>query len=554
MKLLITITFCILGCVVLKAQEKEPIPSIEKLFVTSIPRVEKPVVMPKLEKLEILISSPSERARKLTWSGFSFLHSGWDLEAFRYFTEALREDENCLMAHAGYVLSLASPFNHEHIDQRKAGVLRTLSLVETKKEGVFIFPAKERGFALAVCLLITNGREAGAAAFDELAVEYPKDIQIPLMAAAFSRQGYDVLGKPRIGEEKALKKIQSIYETNKDHPLAAQYLINMYVDAPVDYLELEEKILPVARKLGSLNDVITWKFWLGIIEYRCGNLKEAEVAFNQCVHTLQQWKTDHQISNADADHLWKSYSYLAMVQFERGNREGALKIAKMFLSLAIEEDRFRSVGSQIILWEGYSLGARIAIEDGYGDALLADKLFPKKELLEPLIGKSAAIFYYDYLAVYLGIRKAVKAQDSKAVDELYERLQKLKALLDEAKLSAVKTPESTWFNRYFKHAIVLQTLSLNAGDASLALETISLRQAVDQVGEGSRRLPPLFFKPIEIRLSKMLVKSKKKDDAEAILKKSVNSRPSATATWEALGEIVDKDSADEITKFLKEHR
>ena len=187
--------------------EKEmPVPGVEALFSPYLSEVNEVAPMKALDPLAMLISTTDQQAAKLTWAGFAYLHAGWDLEAYRHFCQALRRDESCLMAHAGVVLALGSPFYHEHLPQRKAAVLRMLELVEFKRGENFHFPEKERGFAVAVSYLFTEGRVAGGKVFTQLAKKYPKDIQIPLMAAVFKRDGYNSLGRPNPGEAQALQR------------------------------------------------------------------------------------------------------------------------------------------------------------------------------------------------------------------------------------------------------------------------------------------------------------------------------------------------------------
>ena len=521
------------------SQEKKQavVPEVEALLSPFLSEVVKPIEMEKMASLALLISTPDAEAGKLTWAGYSFLHAGWDVEAYRHFSQALRRDENCLMAHVGVALALASPHYNEHITQRQSAVIRILELVEARQDGIYYFPEKERGFALAICYLFTEGRAAGVQVFDQLAKKYPKDIQIPLMAATLKREGYDALGKARFGEELALEEVWEIYNENPEHPLAAQYLLVMHLDAPVPVEKLEKEILPIARKLGTHLDVATWSHWLGVFEYRCGNLKRASSAFKQSIDLLERWKKENAIEVADADALWKSYLYQAMVEFEMGNTENALAIGDMFKALKVDKKRLWAPGSQLILWEGYSLKTRMYVSGGIANVSQALQQLPNKKVLEEFKGDSAALNYYEYLYVYLEMLKAAAEQNQPMIDQLYSRLVKVEQFLREVEQTALKSGESQSCIRFYNHARQLGILSGHLGQKNLAYQSLGLEQAVSMGKLPKRMLPPLFFTPLEITLSEVLVKRNEAERAQVVIEKALDMRPSSRLMWKELARV-----------------
>jgi len=535
--LLSAVFFLIAIALPVSAQENvKEVPDVEALFFPNIPPVKTEIKGTDLYALS-LVSTPNAEAAKYTSVGYSYLHAGWDFEAYRYFCQALRSDENCLMAHVGVALSLTSPFHHEMLTQRKAAVLRLLELVELKRDGEFHFPKNERGFAAAVAFLIVEGREAGVRAFSQLVDEYPKDSQIPFMHAVFQREGYDVLGKPRQGEEKALARVKELYRERPTSSIAAQYFLVMHLDASIAPEVLSKTVLPVARKLARPGGVATWYHWLGVFEYRCGNLKEAEEAFERAVELLAQWKSAEGISNEDADALWKAKIFLATVLVESGKLAEAEKIADEFVKLRIDEKRLWAAGTQLILWDGWSLGVRMHLRPDFSSIQKAIDYLPEGKKLAPYKGRSAAYFCYDFLGNYLAVIKANKVGKIKEAGELALQLGGKLTDLDEVKQTGLITGEAYGVVRFMKWArqVTAQARSLNDGETTM--KVVELRQSAEESSLPRRMLPPMNFYAYEEELVPLLIKQKKFESAELVIRKALDRRPSLKALWQLASEL-----------------
>ncbi len=540
-----------------KKSAKPAIPEVSALFSKSLPRVSQPVEIQDHSPLAMLVSTPDIDAAKYTWAGFSYLHAGWDVEAYRHFCQALRKDENCLIAHVGVILSLSSPYHHELGMQRNAALLRLLELVEYKVKGQFFFPAKERGFALAVAHLVTEGREVGARAFELLAKKYPKDLQIPLLAAVLGRDGYNALGRPNRGERNALESIEKIYKENPEHPLAAQYLLVMHLESPLAPDVLEAKLLPVARKLAQQGEVATWKHWLGVYEYRCGNLAKAEKAFEKAVELLEKWKKENVVGDADADALWKAYLYLATVKYERGDKAAARAIADMFLQLPVDESRLWSAGTQLILWEGYSLAVRLSLPSSL-KVIPEESItkLPRNNRLKHLVGKSAALHYYEFMGTYLALRKASIKGDKKAVASLKKRLEGLENILGKVQKQTLKTGEYHSAVRFFKHARILAIESRCVGEDSAVARSLEYDQLCDKLSLPTRMLPSLVIEPYEVVYASELIGRKRYEAAKEVLESLVKRRPTSVTGWKKMlevgEELRDEDLVNLSVKTVKE--
>lgn len=513
------------------------VPTVEKLFFPGLPEFKNDEVLKAELPLELRVKSSSPTASAYTSAGFNYLHMAWDVEAYRFFCQAVREDENCLMAHVGIALSLASPFYHEMLPQRKAAVVRMMELVEVKTNGVYAFPEKERALALAIAHLFVEGRVVALQVFEQLTEKYPDDPQIPLLCAIFHRDGHDALGNPNSGERKALKMIEQIRSDNPTHPLAAQYLLSMYKEAPISVLKLRERALPVARKLAEEGSIAIRFHWLGVIEFRCGNLEEAEAAFRKADDALMEWKVTNGISNADATSLWRTKLFLAAVLMELGKKDEVEKIAQFFFNLKVDDERLWAAGSQLILWEGWTLASRINLAADGSGASEAMKNLATEKMLEPVKGKSAAIYLHDILHYYLALRKANEAKDAQAVLELKKTLYKKMLEFDKFKGAVARTGEAHSYKRGTKWLRQMTAVLKSDMETSPALKVLGRSDAINEESLPVGMLPPMSFFTFEEALIPMLVEQKKYDRAKMLISSAVERRPSSPTLWQWVAKV-----------------
>ncbi len=538
----------------LKAKEAElKIPPAEKLIFSGIPEASLEDVVKQDLSLELRVKASNPRASVFTSAGFNYLHLAWDFEAYRHFCQAIREDENCLMAHVGIALSLSSPYYHEMLAQRKVAVVRMLELVEAKVDEDYVFPEKERALAVAIAHLFIDGRATALGAFKQLAERYPEDPQIPLLYAIFHRDGYDALNKPKSGESKALEMIEQIRRGNPEHPLAAQYLLSMYKEAPVAVSKLQE-ILPVARALVKNEKIEICAHWLGVMEYRCGNLEKAEAAFRKADGALLAWKKRNGISNADASSLWRTRLFLATVLMEQGKLEEVEEIATSFSRLKIPEERLWATGSQLILWDGWTLATRVNLSLNALNTNKAMEHLASAEMLEPFKGKSSAVFFHDTLHYYLALKKAHEAKDKPAVKGLKKIFFRKMVEFDKLKTTTAQTGEVHAYTRGGKW-LRKQTAKLRGEmEDSVAMKVLELGDAVSEESLPVGMLPPFSFFAFEEPLVSVLLQQKRYDRAKELIARAIQRRPSLPALWELAEKTAQQSEDRQWLETLKERQ
>jgi len=160
-----------------------------KVIAPPIKSMGKPQFWKGVGDLNLLVSTSNEVAEKHVKQGFALLHAQWDVEAYRHFAAALEEDNDCLLAYCGVVMSMLNP-EHEWKNYRNIALNRMTTLCEHKQmlggegdEGaglVYTFPANERHFAVAIIQLLTEGYVLGSQSIIALADKYPNDIQFAL--------------------------------------------------------------------------------------------------------------------------------------------------------------------------------------------------------------------------------------------------------------------------------------------------------------------------------------------------------------------------------------
>lgn len=523
-------------------QEPLPVPSVDRVLSPVLPRISGELD-PKLKVgIPMLVSTSSNRAAELVWYGFNHLNASWDVEAYRYFSEALHQDNACLMAHAGVVLALASPYHNEFVQQRKAAVLRIFELVEHKTAGEYSFPEKERGFALSCLYLVTRGRMAGSLAFANLEKQYPNDLQIKVIQLLLMRDGVNVFKKLKPGEVKARKRVSELLLKYPDHPTVMQAYLSIYTGPLVTTEYLKENVLPVARKLSQLGNFSSWHHWHGIVAYRCGILEEAETAFKKSVSELSVWQNKTGIADADADLLLSSSLYLVTVLYESGKVADAKELALQLSLKPLDHNRLYAKGTQLLLWECHSVLYRLNLANNRTEFITAANSLPTEKQIGKLDGKTAALNYYDFLTVYTSLKQATTKANTKRkdVDLLVKALENQFLKLQKLNEMVTHSPENRAYQRNMFYVRALIADGLASGEESLPIKALEYSNATDNEILDNIILPPLGFYAFDEELVKVLIAQKNWKQARKILDTAIQRRPSLKALQE-LSEVVNSN-------------
>ncbi len=294
----------------------------KKVVAPEISSMSAPKMWRGMGELNLAVSSPDVRAQEHVRQGFALIHAQWDIEAYRHFVEALKQDDHCLMAYTGVVMSLLNP-EHEWKEYRNVAINRMQTLIEHKNaEGEFSYPEIERGYAIAVITLNTIDFKKGVQMFSELADKYPNDLQLQLLKPFLNRGKYNSFGNADLSQETAVNAIKAVLEKNVNNPLALNFYIMMKIEAPYNAVNQNTEVLPYVGKLLRVSDEVpSWHALLGYAAWRTGDLEQARQSFEKAVELYEIWKKESKAGVSECDGLYRSYSFLAVVYNQLGDEK-----------------------------------------------------------------------------------------------------------------------------------------------------------------------------------------------------------------------------------------
>jgi len=540
--------------------ENHAMPLVDEVFFDKLGRVKSKKLISSMALNPVAVSSSSVSAVEYVQAGFSYLHAGWDTEAYRYFCEALRNDKECLMAHVGICMALAFPQAHELQGQRNAAVIRMVTIADRKNEkGEHLVPSIERGYAFSVAHLALNGAKAGRQAFAEFSKRFPDDLQAKMFSLLLNRDGYDENGKPNKGEKKVLDELNKLLEEQPANALIWQYYLVVHFNAPMEVGKIRSDVLPIARKLAEAwPEGGTWQHWLGIFEYRAGNLVKSEAAFKKSYILLEGWREAEKLGYEDSDALLKSMLYLAHVRKIRGDQKGADEISNKLSKMVIDDDRLNSVGAQLMLWEGYTLAARLSLTLTGGETR-ALKILPGKKELEKYYDKSLMPIFVEGFQRYLAAREALFEGREKQFPLLMQGLARSVNKLNDVEIAARAHSSLPEYLRY-RSFIAMLYHELD-GKRSVAYEfsLFSYEKAQSLQTSSTRLLPPTLSYPIEVRMIQSHLALKQYEEAKQVGETRLLSDVASVLLWKemvkvyaALGDKEKKKSAEEMISRLNE--
>ncbi|HRH46017.1 MAG TPA: hypothetical protein PKY82_30520, partial [Pyrinomonadaceae bacterium] len=146
-------------------QNEEYAPAFD---VASLPA---PPLMKNIGSSEIKITTKSELAQKYFNQGLNLLHAFWDVESYRAFREAARNDENCGMCYWGIYNALGQN-SQEMSAERSIALKKAVELIPTVSD-------HEQFYIRAISLQAEpgKGRAAWISEMEALIDKYPEDIE-----------------------------------------------------------------------------------------------------------------------------------------------------------------------------------------------------------------------------------------------------------------------------------------------------------------------------------------------------------------------------------------
>lgn len=544
------------------------LPLIGSLFVLPLPAdefkvgdvvhpvvaaLDDPAVDPDFGKDQLAISSDSPAASVQVAQGIARLNASWDFEAYRHFCAAAKKDPDCMMAYWGIAMSLAGS-EHEFYDQREAAVDRMLDLLEAG-QGVEI----ERAYVEAAGRLLTGGVKDAGLTFQAISEKFPADIQSKLLSLFLLRDGFDSFGDARPGQVRARKGLRELVAKHPDNLSVLSFWVSSQAEAPLDADMLRDDVLPFARKLVRLKpDYPPFALMLAHVEARCGNATLGVEASRNAIRLYEDSMEREKVTVFDCEGWVRAKVYLASLLATKGRYAESTVVSKELAAVKIPEARVFSTGAGMLLWEGRTIGARLAMgrstkpefEEGLKmlDGLAEEEWHKEKSLV---------LGYRDSLAFYLGIRKAILAGDDEAAKVLYEQLIARAKAFEGKKVLASKTSTySSWLratNTLSIAAAELRGMLSEMEKGAMKMAAVNWYQAAaERQSRPTNLLPPAIDYPMELRLGHYYLAAGDAEAAAKAFRKGLLIRPNHLQTLEGFRDALLKQDRKEDAELMAE--
>ncbi len=503
--------------------------SINNVIDAKVAALSVPKIRAGSEGVQMIVSSPSEKARAHVKQGFAMVHSQWDFEAYRHFCAAIQQDDECLLAYCGVALALAQPYG-EYARYRHAAVERMLDLMEADTAAMESgkserFPKIEKQFCAAVGTLVSDSPLEAGNLFRALGDRFPELIQSRLLGILLTRGSYDISGSPTPAQQTAIKRTKKLLREHHENPLVQNFWVSLCAEAPNSTVNLKRELLPVARKLvKSSPEMPTWWHAVGHLEWRAGNYLLAERAFTKSAELYTIWMEESGVTINDCPGLVKAKCYLANTLFHRGDFSGAMRVAQEVRALKLDPSRPRSAGNHMLLWRGYSLSARLYLAKGEGQDLnLGQQSLPTAAELKPFIEDSKfpslAGAFIDALRVYMGSRRAVDDKALAAASSLHQKTyRKFVGSLVNVVDGARRASDASHYIHAGRGLAIYDKelagiIKMNFSRAERVAAAGSFYSAIDLQYIPKLMMPPLVVTPMQNRLGEYYLYMGKNEDA-----------------------------------------
>lgn len=528
-----------------------------KMVIHSVvQKLEKPKVAPEFVANPLAISTSSKKASDHVLAGLTQLNAPWDFEAYRHFAAAAEEDPDCLMAYWGIAMSLAG-LNHEFYGERKAAVERMLDLVEAGA-GV----EWEKGFAQAAGRLYTDGVGVSAEIYANIAEKYPNNIQAKLFSLFLPRDGYGETGRPGVEQKKCIEGLEKLVKAHPENVTVISAWVMVNAEAPLNPATMRTGVLPFARKLARLHPTYPpFQLIASHVESRCGNAELAIGYAREAVKYFEAYQVSDRVTIYDCPGLVKAKVYLASLLAGKEKYEEAYKIADALAKQKVAEARLFSRGGSMLLWEGRTLGARIALAKGqiadldHGLDLL--KVFNDEKWFKT---QSFSISYRNALAFCIGVRKALLKKDYAIADNLYRDLIKRVQVIDSEATLARKTSS---YVEWLRGKSTIEIFAVELRGMLAMKETGAMKQAAltwfksaaDRQSRSPNLLPPAVMYPLENRIGEYYLSVDDSENGAKAYREGLERMPNHLGSLRgyrsALLKLGEKEMAQKIAERIE---
>ena len=270
---------------------------------------------------------------------------------------------------------------------------------------------------------------------------------------------------------------------------------------------LRKNVLPYVRKLVRIYpEFPPYQHLLGHFEWRCGNHRLAQEAFERAGTLYSTYMRKHGLDYHSCDGWLRSRLYLATTLYSRGKFAEALEVADTLRILSVKEDRLSSAGANLILWEANTMAARLYLARGLpGDMEKAIATLPGVDDKQLFKERSLSVFFLEGLRQYLGGRKTIEEGDLEKAGHFRDAFEMTNTRF--VSLQSTARQRSS-ISEYVRAAATLEVhlaeyrgMLAMAGDAGSRRSAFNwYKSAIDLQMRPSMTMPPMILYPLELRL------------------------------------------------------
>lgn len=494
------------------------------------------------------VTAATEKAQAHVVQGLNHLNGGWEFEASRHFAAAMKEDPECLLAHWGMTMCLLSP-TPETNEARIASSERLLELINQGKGSEL-----ERGYAFGLIKYLSDGVNEAANAFHKVSTKYPNDLQTAILAALFSRSGYDDFGEPTPDQEKSEKTLEDLIAKHPDSPLPLHALLLIRAEAPdlTDSVELARKLTQMAPNYPPYYHL------LGHYEWRSGNHGKAASAFGRATTLYERWQEANGATVADCPEWVKSECYRIVAVSSLGDFETAYAAARRVAEIPLPENRLGSAGARILLWETRTLPARLLMKRGLpGNTQEALNSLPKPDALKPTREISLASWWIDSLRIALDAKLSAEQGKLEEAKITAAALAKHGEAFEKLQGAAAQGGERSAWHRAFRATEVLAS-ELNGRIALASPKNAQgsaynwFRSATDRQRPASLMFPPAILAPMASRVGDYFMAMNRAKDATEVYEEALAQFPNDIDTMTSLQQAYQAANMSTEAKKIEE--
>ncbi len=467
---------------------------------SDIAELNAPTLSDAVSLYEMDVESSSPEGYRAMQQGYGHLLSLWDFQAYRFFVEALKYDENSIMATSGLTLALSIGDRHL-VPQAEMAIVRLRELLKGTTGTEF-----ERDFGYAVMKLISRNQEGWVKALATLAERQDQGWKLPaILHAYYMRDGYTARGEPRLNQRKAIETLANFCEESPEDPASLVFFITAQMDEPNLDAAFIDNILTNARKLVFLYPQFpVYRKLLAYCELRAGDPFLAGESYELAYSLYAKMVEAEHISPRNCPDLVNTQLGRISALVLQQDFAQAKQATTRLLSSPVEEYDLPGISNSALLWEGGSFGLRIALMSEEEEMLIAEI----SEMEKKLEGESkeswpAHYHYFNSLVVYAKSRQVLLQQGKP--DGLVSKIQLLKESNQElynARQVAAQSNALPYWRRAMNLAYILD-LELKARyemaqEKPDRITFINLvTAAIDEQHFYAQLSPPLWLEPVQ---------------------------------------------------------